>query len=68
MKSLEDYINSNFEEFNSLDGNEVIECTTDEFNNSEIEYLKFNYRFDYRGICVYYVSDSDEVWIENMNI
>ena len=34
---------------------------------SAINYLKDNDRFDYYGICVYYVKESDEVWVENMD-
>jgi hypothetical protein len=26
--------------------------------------LRLNYRFDYRGICVYVVED--QIWVENM--
>ena len=66
MESLEKFINDNFNEFSNLDCSEVIECSLDEFDNAEVEYLKEHYRFDYEGICVYYVSDSDEIWIENM--
>ena len=67
MKSLKDFIDENFNEFSNLGTSEVIECTLDEFNSEEISYLKDNYRFDYEGICVYYVKDEDEIWIENMN-
>ena len=66
MKSLENFIDDNFNEFSNLDCSEVIECSLDEFDSAEIEYLKEHYRFDYKGICVYYVSEKDEVWIENM--
>ena len=66
MESLEKFIEINFNEFSNLDCSEVIECSLDEFDSAEIEYLKEHYRFDYGGICVYYVEESDEVWIENM--
>ncbi len=66
MKSLENFIDDNFNEFSNLDCSEVIECSLDEFDSAEIEYLKEHYRFDYKGICIYYVSEKDEVWIENM--
>jgi hypothetical protein len=66
MDSLKNYVDLNFNEFNNLGSNEVIECTLDEFDSEEINYLKLNYRFDYKGICIYYVSEKDEVWIENM--
>ena len=73
MKKLENFINENLIEFSELSCSEVIECTLDEFDNEVIEYLKDNYRFDYKDICVYYVksentySKKDEVWVENMN-
>jgi hypothetical protein len=66
MDSLKNYVDLNFNEFSNLGRSEVIECTLDEFDSEEINYLKLNYRFDYRGICIYYVSEKDEVWIENM--
>jgi hypothetical protein len=67
MESLKDFINENFNEFNNLDSSEIIECTLDEFNNEVIDYLKLNYRFDYKGICIYYVKEKNEIWIENFN-
>jgi hypothetical protein len=67
MKKIENFINENLIEFNNLSNSEVIECTLDEFDNEVIEYLKDNYRFDYKDICVYYVKDKDEIWVENMN-
>jgi hypothetical protein len=67
MKSLKDFINENLNEFNNLSSSEVIECSLDEFDFEEIEYLKENYRFDYKGICVYLVKERNEIWVENMN-
>jgi hypothetical protein len=67
MKSLKDFINENLNEFNNLSSSEVIECSLDEFDFKEIEYLKENYRFDYKGICVYLVKERNEIWVENMN-
>jgi hypothetical protein len=67
MKKIEMFIDENFNEFSNLGDSEVIECTLDEFDNEVIEYLKDNYRFDYKDICVYYVEDEDEIWVENMN-
>ena len=66
MDSLKNYVDLNFNEFSNLGRSEVIECTLDEFDSEEINYLKLNYRFDYKGICIYYVNEKDEVWIENM--
>ncbi len=67
MKKIENFINENLIEFSNLGNSEVIECTLDEFDNEVIDYLKENYRFDYKDICVYYVKEEDEIWIENMN-
>jgi len=67
MESLKNYINLNYNEFNNLDSSEIIECDLNEFDSGEVDYLKLNYRFDYRGICIYYVEDKNNIWIENMN-
>ena len=68
---LQNFVNQNLSEFSNLDGNEVIELTMEEakeegLDNEMINYLINNYRFDYKGICVYYNEDEDQVWIENM--
>ena len=67
MKKIEMFIDENLNEFSNLSCSEVIECTLDEFDNEVIDYLKENYRFDYKDICVYYVEDENEIWVENMN-
>ena len=67
MKKIEMFIDENLIEFNNLSCSEVCECTLDEFDNEVIDYLKENYRFDYKDICVYYVEDENEIWVENMN-
>jgi hypothetical protein len=65
MKSIENFINSNFKEFINLGNSEVCEFKDlNEFDSEFINYLKLNYRFDYRGICVYLVDS--EIWVENM--
>ena len=61
------FINENLSEFNLLNDSEVCECNLNEFDDEVIEYLKLNYRFDYKSICVYYVKEEDEIWVENMN-
>ena len=67
MKSLKDFIDENFATFSNLGNSEVLEWTLHLFDIKEISYLKDNYRFDYKGICVYYVERTDEIWVENMN-
>ena len=67
MKKLEQYIDTNFNEFNELSISEVIHYDADDFDVDMVNYLKQNYRFDYRGICIYYVLVDNEVYIENMN-
>ena len=66
MESLENFIEINFDEFVNLKCSEVIVCSLDEFDYAEVEYLKEHYRFDYAGICVYYVDRTNEIWIENI--
>jgi hypothetical protein len=67
MDSLKNYIDLNYNEFSNLGCSEIIECTLDEFDSEEISYLKLNERFDYKGICIYYVERDNNVWIENMD-
>jgi hypothetical protein len=67
---LQNFIDQNLNEFSNLDDSEVIELTMEEakeegLDNEMINYLKNNYRFDYKGIVVYYNKDSNEIWIEN---
>lgn len=67
---LQNFINQNLSEFSNLDDSEVIELTMEEakeegLDNEMINYLIDNYRFDYKGIVVYYNKDSNEIWIEN---
>jgi hypothetical protein len=63
---LKDYVDENYSEFSNLDDSEVIEMSADEFEDEVVDYLKENYRFDYNDICVYYVEDEDEIWVECM--
>jgi hypothetical protein len=65
MTKIETFINDNLELFNSLESSEVQEYKDlSEFDSDFINYLKLNYRFDYKGICVYIVDS--EIWVENM--
>ena len=65
MTKIKNFIDSNFEEFINLENSEVCEFKNlDEFDSEFIDYLKLNYRFDYKGICVYLVDS--EIWVENM--
>jgi len=65
MTKIETFINNNLELFNSLESSEVQEYKDlSEFDSDFINYLKLNYRFDYKGICVYIVDS--EIWVENM--
>ena len=66
MKNLKEFIEKNYNEFKNLGCSETIPYDIDEFNNPEINYLIENYRFDYKGICVYYVEEDNEIWVENL--
>ena len=66
MKKIENFIDENLNEFSNLSRSEVSEYSLDEFDNEVIDYLKENYRFDYQGICVYYVKDEDKIFVEDM--
>ena len=64
MKKIEMFIDENLNEFNDLTCSEVIEYDVNDFDNEIVGYLFKNYRFDYKGICVYIVDS--EIWVENM--
>jgi hypothetical protein len=69
MVELIKFVDDNFKVFSTLDNSEVEIFNADEINNDIVEYLKTVYRnrFDYNGICVYYVEVENEIWVENMN-
>jgi hypothetical protein len=69
MKRLEQFIDDNLERFSNLDDSEIYELDAHYMDDDIVSYLKDaeENRFDYKGICVYYVGESDEVWVENMN-
>ena len=65
MKKIKNFIETNLNDFIKLDNSEVCEYKDiNEFDIEFINYLKLNYRFDYKGICVYLVGS--EIWVENM--
>jgi hypothetical protein len=68
MKAIESFIKKNYKEFLQLEESEVCELELDDedLDDEIIDYLKESYRFDYKGICVYYNKDTDQVWVENM--
>jgi hypothetical protein len=68
MKKIENFINENLIEFNNLEDSEVIEMNVNEFDNKIVGYLFKNYRFDYKGICIYLIKEDNKICIENMNI
>jgi hypothetical protein len=67
MDKLKQFVEENYERFINLDESEVYELDAHYLDDDLVNYLKDNDRFDYKGICVYYVKESDEVWIENMD-
>jgi hypothetical protein len=65
MKKIKEFIETNLNDFIKLDNSEVCEYKDlSGFDIKFINYLKLNYRFDYKGICVYLVDS--EIWVENM--
>lgn len=66
MKKIENFIDENLNEFSDLSCTEFCIYSSEEFDVEVIDYLKENYRFDYQGICVYYVKDEDKIFVENM--
>ena len=67
MDKLKQFVEENYERFVNLDESEVIELDAHYLDDDLVNYLKDNDRFDYKGICVYYVKGEDEVWVENMD-
>jgi hypothetical protein len=68
MTKLEQFIDNNFSDFSGLEDSEVCELALDDadLDSDMIDYLKAKYRFDYKGICVYYNANANEIWVENM--
>jgi hypothetical protein len=65
-EQLINFIESNYNEFSNLECSEVIMFKKNEFSDQVIQYLKDVYRFDYKGICVYWGGSTRKVWVENM--
>ena len=67
-KQLIYFIESNYNEFSNLECSEIyiLDLSENELSEEVIEYLKSIERFDYKDICIYYVKEDDEVWVENM--
>lgn len=66
MEKVKVFIDLNFNEFSNLDDSEVIHYSIQDLDLDIVEYLKGVDRFDYKGICIYYVERVDEIWVENM--
>jgi hypothetical protein len=60
------FLEANYNEFSNLEDSETCILNNDELSDEVIEYLKQNYRFDYKGLCIYWVEDEGEIWVENM--
>jgi hypothetical protein len=67
MNKIENYIDNNLTWLLELTDSEVEQIPASNFDDDVIDYLKQNYRYDYKSICVYYVVDENEVWVENMS-
>jgi len=67
MKKIEMFIISNFFKFKNLGNSEVAEYDVNEFDDEIVGYLFKNYRYDFKGICVYLVVEKNEIWVENMD-
>jgi NurA-like 5'-3' nuclease len=67
MNKIENYIDNNLTWLLELTDSEVEQIPASNFDDDVIDYLKQIERFDYKSICVYYVVDENEVWVENMS-
>ena len=70
---IENVIDTNYDEFSKLDpDSEVLQISLEDTEGLKeygltppiVSYLKTIERFDYRGVCIYYVKDDNEIWIE----
>lgn len=67
MNKLALFVEENYDKFSQLDESEVYELDAHYIDDDIVNHLKDNGRFDHNGIAVYYVKESDEVWVENMD-
>jgi hypothetical protein len=67
INKIQKFIDDDYNNFIALDDSEVCEFEAIDIDNDIVEYLRENYRYDYRDICVYYVADENAVWVENMS-
>jgi len=63
MNNIIKFIESNLLVFSSLVDSEVLELECDCVSSNIVDYLKLNYRFDYKNICVYY--SDNKICVEN---
>ncbi len=68
MNKIKLFIEDNFERFSDLDESEVLELDAHYIDDDIVEFLKGTDQYIHNGICVYYVGESDEIWIENINV
>lgn len=68
MNRLIQYIEANLDRFSNMDEDEVIELDAHYMDDNIVEYLKGTTQYMYKGVCMYYVGESDEVWIEKVDI
>lgn len=69
IEKLKKFIDDNICEFKNLENSETQEWELNEFDLNVVDYLikqAEGQRFDYKGICVYYVEEDNEIWVENM--
>jgi len=67
MEKISNFIDANFNYFSNLEDSEVEIYDLKDFDNEVVYYLILNYRFDYRGICICYVDETKQIWVENMD-
>jgi hypothetical protein len=51
-----------------MEEDEVIELDAHYMDDDIVEYLKGTNQYMYKDVCMYYVGESDEVWIEKIDI
>jgi hypothetical protein len=67
MNKVNQFIDDNYSKFSELSMSEVEHFSVNDIDSEIVEYLKTIERFDYRGICIYYVERENNIWVENMD-
>ena len=66
MNKLNQFIDDNYSKFSELSMSEVEHFSVNDIDSEIVQYLKTIERFDYRGICIYYVERENNIWVKKL--